>query len=297
MELELKYVLTKLMRQSVAEVKSTTILKTVKASSVIDGITLKYNGDGILAVVTVASSRLKTYIDGVIDKDIDLTHASYDTLDELVNYLNTDTDYTATICSGSIGTDPSAPIVSVADVNIKTRDALTKIFEDRTSAEVAEIQEFFDSATIKVLTADPREESEIPCIVIVRNEESEINNNIGDNIEEKEDEDDTTKIITYEGTDFSNSYNIEIWADNTDVREMIYKVCKEALFGYRKYLNTMGLAEQNISGKDQPGVMAEYFSNFIYMSTLTLTGKTLMTREISSTKIGSDIRTAVTPMS
>ncbi len=87
---------------------------------------LEYTGSGSSAtyVVDGASNRFQTYVDTVLDVNVDLTDlANYKTLGQLVNYLDGLPDYSAALLSQAGGytpatsRDPNALASSVTDLN------------------------------------------------------------------------------------------------------------------------------------------------------------------------------------
>jgi len=81
---------------------------------------VQYTGGGGPGTMTISGDALKTYEDGVLDLDLDLTNASYDTIAEVVAAIDGDGNYTCTIDAGATGTDDSSTLVDVSSVDIET---------------------------------------------------------------------------------------------------------------------------------------------------------------------------------
>ncbi len=170
---------------------------------------------------------------------------------------------------------------------------LEEIFQDRDQEMIADIRKMMDTKKITVLIADPRSEADLPCIAIIRNNENEAQNYFGD-VAENDDEAETDFTVTeIKAMQFSNDYSLEIWTTNPDVREIIYRMAKYALFIYRDQLTLAGLNNQKISGQDKQGPMSPYFPTFVYIASLNL-GATneLQTKRIVD-KIPANVRVTI----
>ncbi|MGD2065831.1 MAG: hypothetical protein PVI43_01510, partial [Candidatus Bathyarchaeota archaeon] len=110
--------------------------------SSLDGITIRYTGDASTAVATIAvgSDSITTTLagdqtDGSSNLSIDIS--SYDTLAEIVIYINGQTGYTASTKHATGYNDSASPIIlaDITDQDIKTADYDMQIDQDRVNAE------------------------------------------------------------------------------------------------------------------------------------------------------------------
>jgi len=168
---------------------------------------------------------------------------------------------------------------------------LTSIFPNRTSDERAAVLQFVRENPVKVILADPRDPAELPCYAIQRNDEIEQPQNIGDEIDEKPI--DTLTAGETTGSDFSSVHTIEAWTTNTDVREFMYKIAKEIMFHNRRNFTELGCVEQSISGRDNQGMATPYIPEYVYVSSVTFSCKTLMSIDKTYNKVPTDIRAVV----
>lgn len=161
--------------------------------------------------------------------------------------------------------------------------SLTELFPDRTSTERSDIASFLNSYQVKVLLADPRDATDLPCISIIRANESESNHSIGEYFDT--DNDDPDHIKNEYGTMFANEYNVEVWTNNADVREILYRCVKEILFMNRLEFAKKDIFEQRLSGSDQQGNISEYIPEFVYVGRIAFHSNTSMKQLHVTTQI------------
>jgi hypothetical protein len=83
-------------------------------------MTIQYVGAGAVATIDItAANHLILTVDGVVDKDLDLTAAAYDTYAELGAYIDGLADYTCTVNTSGT-TDASTSLTLLSAVDIKT---------------------------------------------------------------------------------------------------------------------------------------------------------------------------------
>lgn len=125
--------------------------------------------------------------------------------------------------------------------------------------------------TVKVLKADPKSASELPCVGINRADDSETSQSIGDIHGDSYDAE--TKLYTTEqGTFFSESLELRIWHTNADERDKLYHLVKATLFAMRRDLVAKGLLNLTLrGGRDEQDNTMQHAPDVLYWSSLTFT--------------------------
>jgi len=159
---------------------------------------------------------------------------------------------------------------------------LTDIFQDKTAQELDDLKDYLVKYDIKVTWADPRDPSQMPCIAILRNDDGEIKENIGDDMDS---EDNGDSVYEYFGQPVLGDYSLNIWATNSEMREYLYQIAWYSLFINRKYLETKGLQLQRLSGGDQEGVQSPYFPDFIYLARIGFNNRMDLVMPVKYNKI------------
>jgi hypothetical protein len=172
-------------------------------------------------------------------------------------------------------------------------DALRIVFAGRSEEDITEINKYLqdDKNKVTVILGDPRDASDLPCVAIIRNNESENPCAIGGLMESEIGIDDEEGLIGNEyGTDFNNDYSLEVWATNTDIREILYRIVKYGILKNRTELEKKGIMEQRIGGNDRQGPMSPYFPDMVYVSSVNLTCRTSALILTKASPIPIDIR-------
>lgn len=88
-----------------------------------DSFEIQYTGSGTTATMTITKTKLTTKVDSATDLDIDFS--SFPTIQDLVNYINDQANYTATVKT-STPKDKTTELDSVTDQDIKTSAYVAK---------------------------------------------------------------------------------------------------------------------------------------------------------------------------
>ncbi|MDO8593124.1 MAG: polysaccharide deacetylase family protein, partial [bacterium] len=120
-------------------------------------LTIRYTGAGTAATLTVdvPGNYFRTYVDSVLDVNLDLSSSSYDNITEIVNYLNAHGNYTATIVSINSASSPQILAdVSGADIKTSTYAALinqARMFAYEIDGSKSYIEAAIPGYTVKTL--------------------------------------------------------------------------------------------------------------------------------------------------
>lgn len=149
-----------LVETSVAEAKSTITLNrqsddTTETSVALGGtVALKIGyyqaGSGTTATMTINSTTLNTTITGGTGSSLSLTLNNYNTIQELVAYINAQTGYTAEAGSGVLGGYPLSILDRVITAGIGS--SVDGSMPGRVKKDSYDVQEFFDSTVLCDLT-------------------------------------------------------------------------------------------------------------------------------------------------
>lgn len=140
------------------------------------------------------------------------------------------------------------------------------------------IKKLIEGYEIKVLSGYPREQRQIPCVVVVIDSENEVPYGLGSGIDEdyfdrddnylKWNEEETNYI--QENTQMQINIRCEVWADSALVTSFLYSIVKYALLSTRFQMIDKGFINPSISGGDlEPAT--EYIPDyFIYRKAVIL---------------------------
>lgn len=162
------------------------------------------------------------------------------------------------------------------------------IFNGATRETITKLREFITQKRIRVTIGYPREQSQMPCYVIVLAPENEQPLGLGDGEDEfdeamlglgddwtEEDNMAEIKALPYmganiNGTYMNSNYRIECWSDNGDLTSYMYAILKWAMWTSRLNMYKLGWLNITISGTDLEPV-PDYMPVFIYRRSLMIT--------------------------
>lgn len=154
-------------------------------------------------------------------------------------------------------------------------EKIEQYFKYGSDKTIKSLIKFIKEYKIHVLTGYPREETQLPCIIVgIANENQNIYG-IGDGIDENYSEFDNQEynylnwkenhtIYVQENTSFTTTLRIEVWSDNSIISSYLYSIAKYCLLSSMwSFRDENGFYDINLSGGDlEPA--PEYLPIFIY---------------------------------
>ena len=161
-------------------------------------------------------------------------------------------------------------------------EKIEQYFRYASDKTLGSIKKLITDYKIHILNGYPREETQLPCIIIsIANETEEIYG-LGDGVDDNYPEmgmgydnylrwpDGHTKYIQ-ENAQFNTTLRVEVWADNSTITSFLYAIVKYCLLSSKRSLSDKnGLYNISLMGGDlEPA--PEYFPIFVYRRAVMFT--------------------------
>lgn len=163
---------------------------------------------------------------------------------------------------------------------------LDRIFSTGRRKTLEDLKNFIVNKQVRVILGYPRDQTTLPCYVIVLAPESEVPMGLGDDEGDFEGLEYDDELVTPEneakqnlaikkmspfldGVYMASSYRIECWSDNADLTSYMYAILKWCIWTSRSDMLKRGWIDIKISGTDMEPT-PDYMPMFIYRRTLQL---------------------------
>lgn len=160
----------------------------------------------------------------------------------------------------------------------KNIDLLDNQFRFASENTINDIKKLIRNYEIKVRSGYPREQTQLPCIVVVIDSEQEETHGLGDSIDTGYDGLDENYLnwdkekdnYIKEHTQMKINVRCEVWSDNAVVTSFLYSIVKLALLSTRFKMVEKGIMLPSLSGGDLEPV-PEYITDvFVYRKAVIL---------------------------
>ena len=179
----------------------------------------------------------------------------------------------------------------------KYPELIDRLFSTGNRETLKSLKNFITKKKVNVIIGYPREQSQLPCYVIVLAPEQEVPMGLGDeeglfdeefdglggNPDEIEDDAEAEKAdminaayetiaVTINGTYMATQYRIECWSDNGDLTSYMYAILKWAMWTSRMQMFKLGWANVSVSGTDlEPA--PDYLPVFVYRRSIMVSAQ------------------------
>lgn len=159
---------------------------------------------------------------------------------------------------------------------------LDNYFSYASPKTIQSMQKLIQEYRIPVLNGFPRNETQLPCIIVQIGEEAQANYGLGDGIDENYPEQsvgdenylhwtgEDSSTYVQENVQLSALLRIEVWSDNAVITSFLYAIVKYCLLSSKWQMVNDGLILPNIGGGDlEPA--PDYLDNlFVYRRAILL---------------------------